>query len=89
MASEIVLDHNVTPQERAAKVWSAMGFTATWPDPVAKLAEALEAYCDLDREAMTLELAPLVMQARAEAVEAKEALAEAGGVMPWSEGGGP
>ena len=31
----------------------------------------------MDREAMTLELAPVVMKARAEAVEAKEALAEA------------
>ena len=71
MATEIVLDHSDTPQERAAKVWSAMGFTATWDDPVAKLVEALAAYRDMDREAMANEMTPLVMKARAEAVEAK------------------
>ncbi len=38
---------------------------------------------------MTLYLAPLIMYARAELVEAKKALAEAGGVMPWGEGGRP
>ncbi len=78
MGTEITLDHKDTPQERAAKVWSAMGFTQVWDDPVAKLVEALRAYRDLDRQAMTLELAPLVMKARAEAVEAKEASAKHG-----------
>ena len=74
MPAEITLDHKDTPQERAAKVWSAMGFTQVWDDPVAKLVEALKAYRDLDREAMTLELSPLIMEARAEAVEAREAM---------------
>ena len=77
MPTEITLDHNDTPQERAAKVWSAMGFTATWPDPVAKLTEALRAYRDMDREEMGKEMTPLVMKARAELVEAR---AEAAGL---------
>ncbi len=53
-----------------------MGFTQVWDDPVGKLAEALGAYRDMDREAMAKEMTPLVMKARAEAAEAKEALAE-------------
>ncbi len=70
MPTEITLDHNDTPQERAAKVWSAMGFTEVWFKPVAKLVEALKAYRDIDRQAMTLELAPVVMKALAEALAA-------------------
>ncbi len=42
MPTEITQDHNDTPDERAAKVWSTMGFTQVWDKPVAKkaLAEA-------------------------------------------------
>ena len=79
MATEIVLDHKDTPQERATKVWSGMGFTQVWDDPVAKLAEALAAYRDMDRQAMAEEMTPLVMKARAEAVEARKQLAIARG----------
>ena len=76
---EITLDHNDTPQERARKVWSAMGFTQVWDKPVAKLAEALGAYRDMDRQAMVSEMTPLVMKTRAELVEARKALAIARG----------
>ncbi len=89
--TEIVLDESDTPDERARKVWGAIGFTSRrWPEPLAKLSEALKAYRDMDREAMAKEMTPLIMEARAEAVEAKAEWVRARAVAArGGEGGGP
>ena len=44
MPTEITLDHNDTPQERAAKVWSAMGNTTNFASRPSRAASSVASY---------------------------------------------